>query len=507
MKTLRLPNGPERALVCKGLLFIVIILIVALAVLYLVVFAVVRIMTHGIPLLSPETRLAVVCRVALSTGAVFFLALAALALAIGRMVARYVRERGRLLAEREMRLAADIQASAMPRVFPAFPELKEFDVFAMMRPAREVGGDFYDFFFSRPRRLLFLVADVSGKGVPAALFMMRAKSLLKGLVLSGVPLPEAVRRTNEGLCEGNDATVFVTAWIGELNIDTGVVTYVNAGHNRPILRRRGGDGTDYVRDQPCLFLGAMTGVEYVSHKLSLAPGDSLYLYTDGITEQVNAKFELFGEDRLLHAVKHTPLRQRPLLERVAHAVAHHRGTAEQTDDCTQFEVVWRGRPVGVRHDYAPTMAGLAQASADLEKALEGVDFGPKMELLTAADEVFMNIIGHAGATRWSIEIERCSFPDEVRLVFTDDGRPFDPLKVEAPDTSIAIEERAVGGLGIFIVRKTMSPVTYVYRDGHNVLTLGKSLEPGAEPAAAPDEPAGAAKIPLAARIIRRSRRK
>jgi len=494
--------GTKRELALYRSLFLTIVmtLVMSLGALSCLIFLAVRIVSHGHPTLPLEMRLKIGQVVFSTTSVVMLGALGAAAWRIGKRVAAYVRALDGERIAKELQLASDIQMSAMPQTFPPYPEVKEFDIYAMMKPAREVGGDFYDFYFSRIRRLVFLVADVSGKGVPAALFMMRAKSLLKGFVQTGIPLAEAVKRTNEGLCEGNDASVFVTAWIGELDLETGAVTYVNAGHNRPILRKAGGEGTDYVRDVPCLFLGAMPGVKYVAHRLRLAPGDSLYLYTDGVTEQVNARMELFGEDRLLYAVKNTPLRQLPLLERVVRAVSRHRGNAEQSDDCTQLEIVWRGIPRRTVHDYPPTKEGLAQAAADLEQALEGVAFGPKMELLTAADEVFMNIVSHSGATSWSLAVERASHPEEVRLVFTDDGTPFDPLKVQAPDTSIAVEERSAGGLGIFIVKKTMSPVAYAYHDGHNVLTLGKSLEAGHQDKGAPETTAE--KIPLGARMIR-----
>jgi len=422
------------------------------------------------------------------------------AYSVARAVWRYVKERDRREQADSLKLAENIQTNAMPQTFPPFPDLREFDIFATMRPAKEVGGDFYDFYFTRPDRLLFIVADVSGKGVPAALFMMRAKSLLKGLAQTGIALSEAVSKTNEALCEGNLATVFVTAWIGELDLATGVVTYVNAGHNRPILRKAA--GAEYVQDTPCLFLGALPGTRYVSHRLRLEPGDSLYLYTDGITEQVNEQMELFGEDRLLYVVRTTKLHQRELLERIAHAVRLHADKAEQTDDRTQLEIVWRGRSVRTARSYAPTEAGLAQAAADLEAALDGVSFDRKMLLLTAADEVFMNIIRHSGATTWSLRVERYVCPDEVRLVFTDDGKPFNPLDAKEPDTSSAIEDRPVGGLGIFIVKKTMSPVTYAHRNGLNVLTLGKVLEDGPSAQTAGSDPKSA-KVSLAARIIRR----
>jgi len=252
---------------------------------------------------------------------------------------------------------------------------------------------------------------------------------------------------------------------------------VNAGHNPPVRRRADEHRADFVRDEPCLFLGVFPDVSYRAHELQLAPGESLYLYTDGIPEQENEARELFGESRLREILSGTCATLGKLLDAVSEGVVRFAGTAGQTDDRTQVELVWRGPPVRTFHEYAPTTEGLAQASADLDADLgEAVPFGMKMTVLTAADEIFVNIIRHSGASKWSLSIECAAFPTEIRLVFEDDGRPFDPLAFKEPDTSIAIEDRAEGGFGIFIVKKTMSPVTYARRGGRNVLVLGKTLE-------------------------------
>jgi len=261
---------------------------------------------------------------------------------VTRSVSRYVRARDLRERAEALKLATSIQLGSMPQTFPPFPDHRDFDIFATMHPAKEVGGDFYDFYFAGPGRFVFLVADVSGKGVPAALFMMRAKSLLKGLVQTGLPLAEAVTRANASLCEGNAASVFVTAWLGEIDLKTGRVTYVNAGHNPPVVRRAAG-GADFVREEnPSIFLGALPDVTYVERELSLASGDSIYLYTDGITEQIDEQDGLFGEERLLAALRDAGIHQRELLADVMRAVARHAGGVAQFDDQTQLELVWRG---------------------------------------------------------------------------------------------------------------------------------------------------------------------
>ena len=398
-------------------------------------------------------------------------ALAFVAVLVGFVIAAFVRRQIREQTERELKMATDIQTSAMPSVFPPFPDETAFDVYAGMKTAKEVGGDFYDFYFTDSKTVTFLVADVSGKGVPAAMFMMRAKTLLKSAAQTGKPLADVVAETNDALCEGNEAAMFVTAWVGQLDVTTGRVAYVNAGHNPPAVCR--GGETAYLRDaRPGLVLGAMAGVSYPCHELTLAPGDAIYLYTDGITEQPDASGALFGEARLLDILKAAPARQQDLLEKVLAAVAAYAGAVEQADDCTQLALRYRGCAESVEHVYKPTMEDLKRATADLEAALSDVPLKQQMTLMVAADEIFANIVRYSGATSWSLRVELSRHPDSVRLVFTDDGAPFDPLAKRDPDTTLSAEERTVGGMGILIVKKTMSPVTYSRRCGHNVLTMG-----------------------------------
>ena len=406
-----------------------------------------------------------------TTACLTALALVFVAVLVGLVIAAFVRRQIREQTERELRMATDIQASAMPSVFPPFPDETSFDVYACMHPAREVGGDFYDFYFTGPRTLVFLVADVSGKGVPAAMFMMRAKALLKSSAQTGKPIAKVVAEANDALCEGNEANMFVTAWVGELHIDTGAVTYVSAGHNPPVWRHA--DGTaDYLHGAAGLVLGAMPGVAYPSHDIRLAPGDDLYLYTDGITEQPDAAGALFGEARLLDCLRAAAPSLQARLDAVQKAVIDYAGAVEQADDCTQLVLRYRGPSTVTEHVYKPTMEDLVQATVHLEEALEGVPDRTRMTLMVAADEIFANIVRHSGATDWTLRVERMQHPDAVRLVFTDDGSPFDPLAQRDPDTTLSAEARSVGGMGILIVKKTMSPVAYARRGTRNVLTMG-----------------------------------
>ena len=209
-----------------------------------------------------------------------------------------------------------------------------------MDTAKEVGGDFYDFYMLGEDKLAFLVADVSGKGIPAAMFMMTAKTLIKGFAEMGLEVNEVFTQSNAKLCEGNEADMFVTAWMGILDLKTGVLSYANAGHNPPALRSRDGDYA-FVRSRPNLILAGMDGVQYRKHELQLRPGDELYLYTDGVTEAQNLSNELFGEQRLLSSLNEAKgMSVEEICKKVKADVDIFAGAADQFDDITMLSIKW-----------------------------------------------------------------------------------------------------------------------------------------------------------------------
>ena len=246
----------------------------------------------------------------------------------------------------ELNVATQIQADMLPRIFPAFPGREEFDIYATMTPAREVGGDFYDFFLVDDDHLAVVIADVSGKGVPAALFMVIAKTIIKNHAQNKETPSEVFTQTNEQLCEGNDAGLFVTAWMGVLEISTGQFTYVNAGHNPPLLLRKG-ESFEWLKSRPGFVLAGMEGVRYRENTIQLNPGDRLYLYTDGVTEATNGAQELFGEERLQNALNEAldlPVQQ--LLKRIKECIDAFVGEAEQFDDITMLGLEYRQKGAG-----------------------------------------------------------------------------------------------------------------------------------------------------------------
>jgi serine phosphatase RsbU (regulator of sigma subunit) len=257
---------------------------------------------------------------------------------------RYIKEAEERI-DAELAFAKAIQHSALPAVHPLYDNRKEFDIFASMHTAKEVGGDFYDFYFIDEDHLAFLIADVSGKGIPAAMFMMRSKTIIKSYAESGMSVEEVFTLANEKLCEGNDAGMFVTAWMGILNIRNGKVLFANAGHNHPLVKHS--DGTfEYLKSRAGFVLAGMEGVRYRKNELVLEPGDAIYLYTDGVTEATDLNEELYGEDRL-HSIleKYKDETMEVICSEIKKDVDLFAGEAPQFDDITMLALKFKGQEV------------------------------------------------------------------------------------------------------------------------------------------------------------------
>lgn len=254
-------------------------------------------------------------------------------------ITRITAEKGRI--ETELNVATQIQADMLPNIFPAFPGRREMDIFATMRPAKEVGGDFYDFFLVDDTHLAFLIADVSGKGVPAALFMVIAKTIIKNHASMGAPVNEVFERTNNQLCEGNQEGFFVTSWLGILDMQTGVLEYANAGHNPPIIMRK--HGCEWNDCVPGLVLAAMEDMPYTKYEMQLEPGDRILLYTDGVPESINAATEAYGEEKLIAEYENTrSLSVEEGIRYIQRSVDTFAGEEEQFDDITMLMLEYKG---------------------------------------------------------------------------------------------------------------------------------------------------------------------
>lgn len=240
--------------------------------------------------------------------------------------------------DKELEFARVIQLATLPTLFPAFPDRNEFDVYATMDTAKEVGGDFYDFILIDERHLGFIIADVSGKGIPAAMFMMTTKTVTKNFALQGYSPAEVLTRANNQLCENNESGMFVTAFLGILEIDTGRLTCSSAGHNPPVFLHADGR-TEYLHSAGGIVLGGMSGVSYEESVWTLEAGDRLFLYTDGVTEAFDANGDLFGEKRLLSILSPDKVAGVSLAELLAYVrenVARHAVGAVQSDDITMM---------------------------------------------------------------------------------------------------------------------------------------------------------------------------
>ena len=243
----------------------------------------------------------------------------------------------------ELNIATQIQASMLPCIFPAFPDRNEFDIYASMDPAKEVGGDFYDFFLIDEDHIALVMADVSGKGVPAALFMVIAKTLLKNTAQSGISPKEVLSQVNTQLCENNEAEMFVTVWLGVMQISTGHMVCANAGHEYPAIRRVGGQ-YELLHDKHGFVLAGMEGSRYREYEITLEKGDSLFVYTDGVPEATNAENELFGTDRMLEALNQNPdAASEEVIREVQKAMEVFVKQAPQFDDITMLSMIYKGK--------------------------------------------------------------------------------------------------------------------------------------------------------------------
>ena len=399
---------------------------------------------------------------------------------------QYIKEIMDVTAEKErigteLNVASQIQEGMLPSIFPPFPAKKEFDICASMHPAKEVGGDFYDFFLIDDDRLAMVVADVSGKGVPAALFMMYTKIMINNYALMYSQSPARVlEQVNHQICMNNKADMFVTTWFGVLKISKGTVRAANAGHEYPVIRRSNGEYELY-KDKHGFVLGGMDGIRYKEYEFQLNAGDALFLYTDGVTEASNTKNELFGTERMLAALN-TALQSdsKEILGKVKNAIDGFVGEAAQFDDITMLSLRYLGETMKKRTIKA-TVENLPQVLAFIDEELEKAECPMKtqMQIDVAVEEIFVNIADYAYTPDTGnavIGIEILEDPKKAVISFADTGMPYNPLEKEDPDVTLSASERQIGGLGIYMVKNTMDSMEYEYRNGQNMLWLRKSLE-------------------------------
>lgn len=377
--------------------------------------------------------------------------------------------------DQEMKFAREIQHSALPVAEHVAPKRKEYEIFGVMDAAREVGGDFYDYFFAGEDKLCFVIADVSGKGVPAALFMMTAKTLLKNFILNGKSPAEALELANTQLCENNEAGMFVTAWLGILDYSTGEMEFANAGHNPPLLKKREEafvymDHKTYKRS---IMLGMRDGVRYKNNRISFERGDMLCLYTDGVTEANNSDGSLYGEERLKRCMdENYALEPKELVQMIRADIDNFAGEAEQFDDITmvilKMNAEWKQIEAEAVYENTQQVADFLEKNLPKECSKK-----IRHQILIAFDEVYSNIVKYSRAKQFQLRLG--ILDDMIYLEFIDDGVPYNPLESKDPDVQAPMEERAIGGLGLFVVKRTMDYTEYRYKDEKNIFMLGKKF--------------------------------
>ena len=373
--------------------------------------------------------------------------------------------------EAELDLAKRIQASSLPNIFPPYPERYDFDIYASMNPALNVGGDFYDFYFLDKNKFMFLVADVSGKGVPAALFMMIAKTIIKGVFQSVDNFEYAIKYINNRICLNNKYNFFVTMLGGIIDLEEKKLKLVNCGHNPPLIKRENGD-FEYVELDSNIVLGAVSDFNFVIKEIDFYEGDEIFFYTDGIVEAMDKNDNLYSEKRLVNTLnKNKTISLKHQCENIKKDIEEYSKGTAQSDDITMLAFKYFGKRdtyknVASKENYKSFLLWLSDRLDILNVSQE-----KRQNIELSFEEIYTNIFSYAyppfeGEVEMSIKKEN----DDIVLRFVDWGVPYNPLEKSDPDINLPPEERPVGGLGIFMVKQLSKSVEYEYENA-NVLIV------------------------------------
>ena len=375
----------------------------------------------------------------------------------------------------ELSIAKSIQSSSLPNVFPPFPSKKEFDIFASMEAAKEVGGDFYDFFFIDKTRFMFLIADVSGKGVPAALFMMTVKTLINNVSQLNYSPKQLIKIINNKICQTNKQGFFVTVLIGITDISTGETSIINCGHNLPLLKRNDGK-FEYLHLEPNIVLGVFEDTDFEVYETVMKPGDIIYTYTDGVTEAINNNNEMYGEERLYNCLNNINT-QEPI--KIAHnvkdSITEFTNSNLQSDDITMLIFKYNGtvnnmktfRQLVTQENYKTFYTWLHDTCQEFNV---NNDLANKLDM--CAEELFANVAFYAYPEKTGIiDVTFNKSGNNIILEFKDEGIEYNPLEKPDPDINLPPEERPLGGLGIYMVKTMSDEIFYKREDDKNILTL------------------------------------
>lgn len=368
----------------------------------------------------------------------------------------------------ELEIAKQIQNAALRT---DFPKHKAFDVHALMIPAKQIGGDFYDFFFLNKHKIALVMADVSGKGISAALYMMRAQEIIKHTARYTLSAAKVFERVNNILCEGNRACMFVTAFMAVVDLETGETEYVNAGHLPPFL----------IEDTECrkltapqnFVLGVREGISYAAEKIMLKPNSRIFMYTDGITEAENLSRCFYGEERLYHALQNKPVKPSETIRDVIFDIRKFTEGAPQSDDITMLSFLYLGPhpdTLTTRADIKQLRDVLDYIEQDMIRKKIPQDMRAKM--IVIAEELFTNIALYAYEAGGTVRLKTTLNKKLYSITFADNGKPYNPLEHQEPDTAQPLTERTAGGLGIFIAKRMADTLEYTYKNGENILKVG-----------------------------------
>jgi sigma-B regulation protein RsbU (phosphoserine phosphatase) len=385
----------------------------------------------------------------------------------------------------ELNVGREIQMNMVPLVFPPFPDRDEFSIFATLQPAREVGGDFYDFFFIDEYRLCFCIGDVSGKGVPAALFMAVTKTLIEARARHDLSTASIITHVNDELSRDNKAFMFVTLFIGILDVRTGEFLYTNGGHNPPYIKRANGS-IDILDERHGPIVGPVPGLAYKEAAARLSPDDLLFLFTDGVNEAMDPSKNQFSDERLTDLLSsHTFESVEDVVETTVDEVERFTGGAEQSDDITLLVLQFLKEAEATSCflldlTIKNLVSDIGQVNSRFNNLSKqhGLSDSIRRKMNVVFDELLINIISYAyqDDQEHEIEIKMELTEEKLTVTIVDDGLPFNPLGMEAPDSDVPMEERKAGGLGIHLVRSIMDKVSYQRRIDKNVLTLVKNLQ-------------------------------